>query len=108
LQFRRDRTLSATHLGATEYSLEKVVIVRHQVAGTLFAMVFHFGDATTTLALDLPGERWIKIIDSADEKWRGPGPALLLAQFDRARGQQVTMHPRSFLVLEHVDRTPGA
>jgi maltooligosyltrehalose trehalohydrolase len=108
LQFRRDRALSrATYLGATEYPSEKAVVVRHQVAGASCAMVFHFGDVTTTLALDLPGESWIKIIDSADEKWRGPGPASLPARFDPARAQQLTMQPRSFLVLEHVDRTPG-
>ena len=41
------------------------------------ATAFHFGQARTDVPLPLPAGPWRKVLDSAAERWNGPGSAVL-------------------------------
>lgn len=62
------------------YEKEKVLFVRRWSGDNEVFTVFNFGNAPVSVALSVPQGRWHKRLDSADERWQGPGspvPAVL-------------------------------
>ena len=64
------------------------------------AVVFHFGDVPAYLPLPLPGERWEKVLDSADVRWGGPGGAAP-ERPDPCGGIVCALRPHSFILLSN-------
>jgi maltooligosyltrehalose trehalohydrolase len=55
------------------YEREEVLVIRRWSSGGEVAAVFHFGKWSVTRRIPLPEGRWTKRLDSADERWGGPG-----------------------------------
>ena len=59
--------------------------------------VFHFGTETVRESFPFAPSRWNKLIDSADERWAGPGSSLA-AEIRSESEISLTLNPRSFAV----------
>jgi maltooligosyltrehalose trehalohydrolase len=68
--------LSQEHQEVRGFEAEKILWVRRWVDGDEVLELFHFGAAPQELTLPFPGGEWEKLLDSAEEKWRGPGTLL--------------------------------
>lgn len=60
-------------------------------------IIFHFGDGDVTLPHCLSGASWHRILDSAEERFGGPGT---VSSEMVSPGSPVMMRPRSFVVYE--------
>ncbi len=72
-------SLSKDTMEVRAWEEERVLMVRRwseggEAAGEV-AAVFNFADAPQTLRLPLPPGRWVVRVDSASDRWDGPGPA---------------------------------
>jgi maltooligosyltrehalose trehalohydrolase len=80
-----------------------VVAIRHAVSGAS-CVVLHFG--TSVEELPISGERWDVALDSADERWAGPGslndPVIAHQEYS------VRLQPRSALILHRSIGEHGA
>jgi len=77
------RHLSKEHLDVTSQEEPGAVFVRRWTDEHEALAVLHFGDRPATVAPPVPLGRWDKALDSAEERWLGPGsslPALLDAE----------------------------
>jgi len=77
---------------------EKVLFLRRKRAAEQVLAVFHFGDARKRVTLPLPRGRWRKELDSADERWGGPGSACPEA-LELEGIVSLDMQPKSFALL---------
>jgi maltooligosyltrehalose trehalohydrolase len=50
-----------------------VLAARRQSAGAQSLLVASLGEARARVPLALPPGRWRKVLDSSEERWRGPG-----------------------------------
>jgi maltooligosyltrehalose trehalohydrolase len=108
LRYRRERKLACfKHLSGTEYPAEKALLVQYLSADVSIAALFHFGDSPSTIRFSIPSGAWTVAIDSADKVWRGNGTSAVAKSFDATSVTQVSMQPRSFLVLESPGRSSG-
>lgn len=57
---------------ALAYEAEKTLVVRRWHADDHFAALYHFGDGMQWHG-EIPAGTWRVVLDSADEKWHGPG-----------------------------------
>ncbi len=65
--------LAKDSMEATVFEGERVLALRRwSEAGEALA-IYHFGDEPTTLSLAVPPGTWRRRLDSADERWLGPG-----------------------------------
>ncbi len=65
--------LSKEHMEVTGYENQKVLFIRRWSRDNEIFAVFHFQDAEISLPLSVPVGRWIKMLDSSDERWQGSG-----------------------------------
>ncbi len=80
------------------YEKEKVLLVQGVSQGPETAMLLNFGEKPASLSLPWPPGDWDKLLDSAEERWGGPGssvPAVLRAGGDIA----LTVAPLSVVFL---------
>jgi maltooligosyltrehalose trehalohydrolase len=61
-------------------------------------ILFHFGKGSEAIQLSLSEGRWIKVLDSADAQWRGPG-SNLATEIDSQGSVRLIRPPQSALVL---------
>ncbi len=66
-------TLTKDHMDVTSYETHRVLIVRRWSNGDEVFTAFHFGDASVSVALQVPAGQWCKRLDSADRQWQGNG-----------------------------------
>jgi maltooligosyltrehalose trehalohydrolase len=59
----------------------------------------NFGDKSTTVPLAAPEGNWRKILDSADDRWRGPGSSVP-PRFESSGSVQLSLCPKSFSVFQ--------
>jgi maltooligosyltrehalose trehalohydrolase len=52
---------------------QEALAVRRRSGSEEAFFVLHFGKAPARLRLDLPGGNWLKLLDSAEPEWGGPG-----------------------------------
>jgi len=108
LRYRRERKLArARDRSVTEFPAQRSIYVRSECGNVSLAALFHFGDAPAKVPLALPIARWRVAVDSADPEWRGKGSALPEGSFDSASVTEVTLQPRSFIVLESFTQPAG-
>ena len=60
--------------------------------------VYHFGRKTASVEFPFPGGEWLKVIDSSEQKWGGPGSAVP-ERFAGNSGEALRLPPLSFLLL---------
>ncbi len=106
LRFRRDRQLAeAQQIAVTEFKSAQALLTLRSAGPNLLAGLFHFGETTATLTIQLPDGCWETRIDSADPEWLGQAafpPKLLV------RGPvQIEMQARSLVVLETFKSADG-
>ncbi len=78
-----------------------ITMVAGNGAAKMLAAIYEFGKPEHTVDdLSLPAGRWSVRINSADQKWRGPGS--LLAKEIKA-GVPLTLSAQSFVVLERAN-----
>lgn len=68
--------LSQDHLDASILVGGRALLLRRWTGGQEACAFFHFGEAGARLRPPLPPGRWAKALDSAEERWGGPGSAL--------------------------------
>jgi hypothetical protein len=77
------------------FETERVLKIRRWSDTEEVAAVFHFGGETKTLFIPLPRGRWDMILDSAAERWLGPGGR---GAGKLTSGGDVTLSPWSFVL----------
>jgi maltooligosyltrehalose trehalohydrolase len=90
--------LSKDALDVVGYEKAKVLFLRRWSDGDEAVAVFHFGKSPTSLILPLPAGRWHKRLDSAEERWNGPGsqaPAVLASEGE----VDLSLYPQSFVLF---------
>jgi maltooligosyltrehalose trehalohydrolase len=60
----------------SDYEHERVLTVRRWSAADEAVAIFHFGEVPARISISLPEGRWTKRLDSANERWHGPGSKL--------------------------------
>ncbi len=75
----------------------KILIQRRWEGKEELLTVYHFGRTAATVDFPIREGEWIKILDSADEKWKGPGSALP-ERFLGGTPQSLTLLPLSFFL----------
>jgi len=90
--------LSKTDMEVLDYERENVLLIRRWNAACQAAAVFHFGETQVSTPLHLPTGSWHKRLDSAEERWDGPGSTVpeLVASDGKV---SLRMHPKAFLLL---------
>lgn len=82
-------------------------LLMRQIASRQLAMLCNFAEFPVTLNTpDLAG-RWTKLIYSADASWNGPEQNLA-SELTLSTVGELHLSPRSFLLLEQIQRTPEA
>jgi maltooligosyltrehalose trehalohydrolase len=97
LEYRRTRRLGKVRPTAVE-ELQSALFVMQDIGTTRVATLFYFGASPTQLSFNLSRGIWIKRIDSADPRWRGPSALPESIEGDDA--VQLSLQPRSFVVFE--------
>jgi maltooligosyltrehalose trehalohydrolase len=90
--------LSKENLQVGTFEEEKLLVVLRPFETEAFTLVLHFGSKRKQVCLSLPEGVWKKRLDSAEERWEGPGSCI--ADGIESRGKSyLDMHPFSFLLL---------
>jgi maltooligosyltrehalose trehalohydrolase len=108
LRYRQHRKLAyAKDRTVTEFPEQRSVFVRSESGDISLAAVFHFGTVPAELPLMLPKGNWTVAIDSADREWRGKGSGSVGKSFEAENMAEMTLQPRSFIVLENSEEPSG-
>jgi len=82
------------------FEREKILYVRRWCEVQDVCMTLHFGRSQTSLRVPLPVGQWHKCLDSAEERWGGPGSPVGLAV--ESDGEvSLTLPPESCLLFAH-------
>jgi len=77
LQFRREIPALANEskddMEVSDYEGKKVLVIKRWSGSDEAVVVFSFGELPTTVTIPFPEGRWRKRMDSAEERWHGPG-----------------------------------
>jgi maltooligosyltrehalose trehalohydrolase len=77
---------------------EKVIILKRWSASGEAVVIFNFKKAQATVNISLSSGRWKKQLDSAENRWQGPGS--LLADNILSNGQvELILQPHEFILL---------
>lgn len=80
IQMRRThpvlKTLDKTGLTASSDEAKKLLFLHRRSSESQVFYIMNFGDRSTSFSAPLPAGSWSKLLDSADEKWMGPGAEL--------------------------------
>ena len=90
--------LSKEDMDVLGYGGEEVLVIRRWTAADEATVVFHFDEAPASITIPLPEGRWTKRLDSADNRWQGPGsqvPSEVISDGEVG----VTLAPHSFVLL---------
>jgi maltooligosyltrehalose trehalohydrolase len=89
---------SKESLEVNAFEEEKLLVVLRPFETEAFALVLHFGSERKQVRLSLPEGAWKKRLDSAEERWKGPGSSIP-DEIEAREKSHVDMHPFSFLLL---------
>ncbi len=90
--------LSKEDMEVHGYDGEKVLIMRRWSSTEEIAAIFHFGEQTASLAVPFPQGKWEKELDSAEQKWQGPGGSVSDQMVSNGR-LALTLPPLAFVLL---------
>ena len=102
LQLRRGipalANLNKDDMDVLNYEREKILVIRRWRGSDEAVMVFHFGESPVTVNIPFPEGRWEKKMDSADERWHGPGghvPGEIISKVEA----EVSLSPYAFVLV---------
>ena len=78
---------------------EKVLLIRRWSDAGEVVVVANFGEEPKSALLAVPDGEWRKVLDSADQRWRGPGSAVP-PRFECSGKVQMSLSPEAFCVFE--------
>jgi maltooligosyltrehalose trehalohydrolase len=90
--------LSKEQMEVLSYDKDQVLFLRRWSGNSEAFAVFNFGDIEATVAAGATKGRWRKLLDSADERWRGKGtsiPGILQSE----GGVSLTLSPSSLALF---------
>jgi maltooligosyltrehalose trehalohydrolase len=90
--------LSKEKLEVLGYEKDRLLLVRRWSGDNEVTMVFNFGEGQISATLPLPRGRWLRLLDSADRRWRGEG-STVPEHLDSEGELTLTLAPDSFIVL---------
>ena len=90
--------LSKDDMEVLGYEREEVLVMRRWSSAGEVAAVFHFGKRSVTRRIPLPEGRWTKRLDSADERWGGPG-SLVPDEIISDREAALGLSPYAFVLF---------
>lgn len=107
IKFRKNlaalRRLDKASMKVVAHENEKILTIERSDAADRVLLIANLNTSPQTAPVEVFGGAWHKILDSAEEKWRGPG-SFTADDFACARGSHVSLAPRS-LALFHCQRT---
>ncbi|MBI4639117.1 MAG: malto-oligosyltrehalose trehalohydrolase [Candidatus Tectomicrobia bacterium] len=101
IQLRRESpalaNLDKNSLEVSSMQEERLIFLRRWHHENQLFSVMNFNTRESAFRVSLPKGRWKKVLDSSDERWRGPGPSSpeIIEQ-----GEEVTIRPLSFAFYE--------
>lgn len=87
------------HLEVRGHEKERILLIRRWSDAGEALLVANFCKEPKALLLAIPGGQWHKILDSADQRWQGPGSSVP-ASFESGGEAQLSLSPESFLVFQ--------
>jgi maltooligosyltrehalose trehalohydrolase len=101
LAIRREYSLAGSSKVEIFENGSAITMVAGDGASKMLAAIYEFGKGERTVDdLSLPAGRWSLRVNSANQKWRGPGNSL--AKEIKA-GDPLTLSAQSFVILERVN-----
>jgi maltooligosyltrehalose trehalohydrolase len=101
LAVRREYSLAGSGKVEISENRSAIMMLAGDGASSKLSAVYEFGKSDHTLnPLSLPPGRWSVRINSADQKWRGPGTFL---PKEIKAGDAITLSAQSFVVLERLN-----
>ena len=95
-------SLSKEEMEVFGFEEERVLFVRRWSGNSEVFAVFNFGDAEATVVVSVPGGRWCRLLDSADERWQGKGSSL--PEMLRSEGEAaLTLGPKALALFVKED-----
>jgi maltooligosyltrehalose trehalohydrolase len=94
--------LSKKHQSVVADHEQRTLFVRRRAGSDEAFMIFCFSKQQTTVPLTLPAGRWKKILDSAEQRWLGPG-SLLPEEIESNGRIELPVTPQSVVVLGRED-----
>ena len=93
--------LSMEQMDVICFEREKTLCIRRWCEVQGVCMTLHFGHTHTALRFPLPIGRWHKRLDSAEERWSGPG-SLVGLTVESDGEVSLTLPPESCLLFAHM------
>jgi maltooligosyltrehalose trehalohydrolase len=90
--------LSKEDMKVLGFDKEKVLFVHRWSELDEAVLVFHFGEEPASPVVPLPGGRWNKRLDSAEERWNGPGSPMP-AEITSGGKVGLTLQPKAFVLF---------
>lgn len=90
--------LSKEYLEVAGFAAERILFVRRWRADNEVFMLFNLGERRAGAALPIKEGRWLKLLDSAQERWRGQGSPLP-DELDAERQTPVALSPQAFALF---------
>jgi maltooligosyltrehalose trehalohydrolase len=97
------RRLDKATMKVTAHENEKVLRIERWDGAERILLIANLDTTPQTAPTELGGASWRKLLDSAEERWRGPG-TLLDAKLENRERDRIKLVPRSF-GLFHCQRT---
>lgn len=97
------RRLDKASMKVVGYENEKIVAIERWDGADRILLIANLNTTSQTASVEVFGGAWHKILDSAEEKWRGPG-TLLDDELDGRECDRIKLAPRS-VALFHCQRT---
>lgn len=91
------KRLDKQQLKVSSHEEDKVLWMRRFADDAQVFYGMNFGDRAASLTLDIPTGNWQKLLDSADEKWMGPGSN---SPEKVTSGDLITLPPKSFVLYQ--------
>ena len=76
-----------------------MLLIRRSSDAGEAVVVANFGAEPKSVLLAVPEGEWRKVLDSADQRWRGPGSSVP-PRFESSGKIQMSLSPKSFCVFE--------
>jgi len=96
--------LSKKHLNVVADYDHRILYARRRTGSDEAFLIFGFNSQQVAVPVPLPGGRWKKILDSADQRWLGPG-SLLPEEIESNGRIELTVVPNAFVLLIREDAT---
>jgi len=91
--------LSKKHQDVAADHEHRMLLVRRRAGSDEAFLIFSFSRQQMTAPLPLPAGRWKKIMDSADQRWLGPG-SLLPEEIESNGRIELPVRPHGFAVFQ--------